>query len=143
MLSRLSTEARSLAIVGASLFMIGLLQGAAIDQFANARMGLSAHLTGVQSGMAVMLAALLWQHAQLDGLIERIARWSLAVGMVGLWVALTLSAMTGASDSLPIAGAGYEAEPLAETLVTTLVIVSSVAMVLGWGLFLVGLFRSR
>ena len=139
--SALTPQARSLAITGAALFMAGLLQGAVVDHFANPRMALSAHLDGVQSGMAVMIAALFWHHAVLGAAAERVARWTLAVGMVGLWVALTLSAITGASDSLPMAGEGYAAEPTAEAVVSALVLASSAAIVTGWGLFLLGLIR--
>ena len=141
MSSALTPQARSLAITGAALFIAGLLQGAVVDQFANPRMALSAHLDAVQSGMAVMIAALFWHHAVLGTAAERVSRWTLAIGMVGLWVALTLSAMTGASQSLPMAGAGYVAEPTAEAIVSALVLASSGAIVIGWGLFLVGLIR--
>ena len=141
MSSALTPQARSLAITGAALFIAGLLQGAVVDQFANPRMALSAHLDAVQSGMAVMIAALFWHHAVLGTAAERVSRWTLAIGMVGLWVALTLSAMTGASQSLPMAGAGYAAEPTAEAIVSALVLASSGAIVIGWGLFLVGLIR--
>ena len=139
----LTWQARSLAIAGAALFMAGLLQGAVVELFANPRMALSAHLDAVQSGMAVMIAALFWHHAALGAQTEQIARWALAAGMIGLWVALTLSAMTGASEALPMAGKGYSAGNAAETMVTSLVMASSTAIVLGWGLFLIGLLRAR
>ena len=140
---KLSPAQRGLAVSGALLFLAGLLQGAAVELFTNPRMALSAHLDAVQSGMAVMIAALFWPHAKLGGRAEPFARWALAAGMVGLWIALTLSAMTGASEALPMAGAGHSAPPLAETLVTALVLGSSAAIMVGWGLFALGLIRAR
>ena len=138
----LSRRARSLAIVGAGLFLAGLLQGLAVDRFVNPRMALSAHLDAVQSGMAVMIAALFWVHAGLSGWAEPVARWTLAAGMTGLWIALTLAAATGASDSLPMAGAGHAGSAVAERTVTILIVTSSVGIVTGWSLLLWGLVRA-
>lgn len=139
----LTPQARALAIVGALLFFAGLLQGAAVDAFANPRMALSAHLDAVQSGMAVLIAAILWHAARLGPLAERLARWTLAVGMVGLWLGITLAAASGASEALPMAGEGYSAGANTESVVTAIVVCSSAALTLGWTLFLVGLIRAR
>ena len=134
---------RSLAIAGAALFLAGLVQGAAVDLFANPRMALSAHLDAVQSGMAVMIAAAFWGNARWGALTERAARWTLAAGMVGLWLGITLSAATGASDALPMAGEGYSAVPAVEAAVTAIILTSSIALTVGWVLFLIGLVRGR
>ena len=139
----LSPAGRTLVVTGAALFLAGLLQGAGLDLHANARMALSAHLTAVQSGMAVMLAGLLWSAISLSRGIEAVARWSLAIGMVGLWVGITLAAVTGASQVLPMAGEGYGATPPAEGAVTAVVLGSSATLMLGWALFLLGLLRTR
>lgn len=143
MMRALSSKSRALAIGGAALFFAGLLQGAAVGLFANARMALSAHLTAVQSGLALMVAAAFWAHVQWSERLERIARWTLAVGMAGLWLGITLAAMTGASEALPIAGEGFSARPATETAVTVIILASSAGMVVGWGLFLIGLVRGR
>ena len=134
---------RSLVVAGAALFLVGLLQGAALDLHANPRMALSAHLTAVQSGMAVMIAGILWSATALPGRGETLARWSLAVGMVGLWLGITLAALTGASEVLPMAGEGYSAAPAAETAVSAVVMGSGASLTLGWVLFLWGLIRAR
>ena len=80
----LDQNGRALVVTGALLFLVGLLQGFAVDQFANPRMALSAHLDAVQSGMAVMLAGAFWSAARWSGGVEVVARWTLAVGMVGV-----------------------------------------------------------
>ena len=139
----LTPQARSLAIAGGTLFLAGLLQGAAVDLFANPRMALSAHLDAVQSGMAVMIAAAFWSATRWGERTEATARWTLAAGMVGLWLGITLAAMTGASEALPMAGAGFSAKPIAEVIVTALIFASSAALTIGWTLFLIGLVRAR
>ncbi|MFM9829641.1 MAG: hypothetical protein ACKVOB_13020 [Sphingomonas sp.] len=136
-------HARSLVAAGALLFLIGLLQGAIVHLFANPRMALSAHLTAVQSGMALMIAGAIWSAVSLDLALGRGARWLIITGMYGLWVGLTLSAATGASAALPIAGAGHHAGDLAETIVSALVLGSSGLITLGWLLLVVGLIRAK
>ncbi len=134
---------KALLVAGALLFLLGLLQGAAVQQFLNPRMALSAHLTAVQSGMALMIAGAVWQAVALPPALTCLCRWALVVSMFALWLGLTLSAATGASASLPIAGAGFAAAPGMELLVSALVLGSSALMIVGWGLLVVGLVRRR
>lgn len=132
---------QALLVAGAALFLIGLLQGAVLQVFDNPRMALSAHLTAVQSGMAVMLAGLAWRFVSLRPPLGRVAQWSVIGGMYGLWLGLTLSAATGASMVLPIAGSGFAAAMPVELGVAALIYVSSGAIVVGWALLLAGLAR--
>ena len=132
-----------LLIAGSLLFLLGLLQGGVVDLFVNPRMALSAHLTAVQSGTAMMVVGGIWPAVTLSRRLAAIARWAIAGGMFGLWLALTLSAATGASRSLPMAGAGYSSSPVMETIVETLLVASSAAIVVGWALLLLGLVRSK
>ncbi|RXZ64601.1 hydrogenase [Pelagerythrobacter rhizovicinus] len=134
---------KSLVVAGAILFLLGLLQGAAVQSFANPRMALSAHLTAVQSGLALMIVGVIWPAVGLNATLLKVACWAVILGMYGLWLGLTLSAATGASDALPIAGAGYKADWLSEASVSAIVLVSSGLMTLGWLLFVVGLIRRR
>ena len=134
---------KSLVVAGAALFLLGLLQGAAVQSFTNPRMALSAHLTAVQSGMALMIVGVIWSAISLSVAMLKTSRWTLILGMYGLWFGLTLSAATGASDALPIAGAGYDADRLVETGVSALVLGSSALMTFGWFLLLMGLIRSE
>jgi (hydroxyamino)benzene mutase len=138
-----SSFQRRLVLAGAVLFLLGLVQGAAVPAFTNPRMALSAHLTAVQSGTAIMVAGLAWSFAELSPALERVARLSIIYGLYGLWTGLTLAAASGASQSLPIAGAGHAASATIEAGVSAIVVVSSVVITLGWAVFVVGLLRSR
>ncbi len=57
---------RQLLIFGVLLFLFGLLNGAVIPYFTNPRMGLSAHLAGVQNGMVLLIFGLLWPYLTLS-----------------------------------------------------------------------------
>mgnify|MGYP005863599623 CR=1 FL=1 len=139
----LTTHQRTLVVAGALLFLIGLLQGAAVQSFLNPRMALSAHLTAVQSGMAMMIVGALWASADLPPTFSNIARWTIDIGMFCLWVGLTASAATGASKNLPIAGAGLSAAQTTENLVSIAVLGGSVLMTIGWSIFVIGMVRTR
>ena len=106
-------------------------------------MALSAHLTAVQSGTALIAAGAVWGLVDLQVKWDAATRLLLIVAMFGLWSTLTLAAVIGASEALALAGAGYEATATGEGLVTLLVTASSVAMVVGWSVFLIGLIRGR
>lgn len=132
---------RLLIIAGAVLFLVGLFQGLAVDFVVNPRMALSAHLTAVQSGTAIMVAGLVAGHAQFPARWHLIMQWSIALGMWVLWWGITLASLIGASEALPMAGEGYAASPRGELLVTATIVAGSVGTILGWGLLVTGLVR--
>jgi hydroxylaminobenzene mutase len=126
-----------LAKSGLWLFLTGLLIGAAIPKFTSPRLALSAHLTAVQSGTALLAIGWFWPqlvkgnaYADLLGHALWISFWMLSAG-------LTLAAAWGASKVLPIAGAGYAATPLRERVAAGVISVASVAMILTLGTLLV------
>ncbi|MEO9132758.1 MAG: hypothetical protein ABI240_16350 [Sphingomonas sp.] len=135
--------AKTLIAAGAILFLLGLLQGAAIQMFLNPRLALSAHLTAVQSGMALMIAGIIWPAIALNAALKKAAQWSIILGMYALWAGLTLSAATGASTALPIAGKGFHADQLVELGASALILGASAVMTLGWLLFVTGIIRSK
>lgn len=137
----MTAQQKSLVVAGAVLFLLGLLQGAVVQYLANPRMALSAHLTAVQSGMALMIAGLLWSHVALQARTADIARLTVVVGMYGLWLGLTVAAVTGAHANLPIAGAGQSADVTSEMVSLILILGSSGLMTIGWLLFVIGLAR--
>ena len=57
---------QQLLICGTVLFLLSLLIGFAIPVFANPRMGVEMHVTGLQSGMALWALGLMWQRVALS-----------------------------------------------------------------------------
>lgn len=134
---------QQLLIWGTVMFLLGLLVGAAIPALPNPRMGVSVHTTGLQSGLALWALGLMWQHIALpSGLLSTTAVLAV-VGLYAIFISMLLAALWGASRSLPLAGAGYHASPLRETVVTVLIAGGSLAITVAIGLVLWGLCVSR
>lgn len=113
---------------GFALFAAGLCIGAMIPRFKNPRLGLSAHLTAVQAGAALMAMGAMWptlsSHPTAGTVLGHVisaSSWSLVGG-------LTLAAVYGASRVLPIAGSATRGTPMQERLVATIVLGSSVIL---------------
>jgi hydroxylaminobenzene mutase len=122
-----------LVISGVLLLLLGLLNGALVNVLLNPRMGLSAHLAGVQNGMVLILFGLVWGRAQFSS-FSSVANVSLAVySMYGFWIALLLSAMWGTSASTPIAGKGFSGQAWQEAAVGALLMSSSLAITVACG----------
>lgn len=124
---------------GALLFVLGLVNGALVSTFTNSRMGLSAHLAGVQNGMVLLIFGLLWQRLGLSARNLRIAELSSIFSMYAIWGALFLAAVFGTSRVTPIAGAGFEGAAWQEGLVALLLYAGSAGILLGAGLVFWGL----
>lgn len=135
----LSVSARRLCWHGVLLFLLGLVTGVFIPSFMNTRMALSAHLAGVQNGMALLLFGLLWQHLSLSAAQEKIAVWSGISSMYAIWLALGFAALFGTSQATPIAGAGFSSGALQEGFVTTLLYSGSIAILVSVCVILFGL----
>ena len=110
---------------GLLLFTAGLLIGAAIPRFVNSRMGLSAHLTAVQTGTALIAFGLFWPYFEITQTLSRILAYSLLSSSYVLVVGLIIAAIFGASANLPIAGKGFQSSPAKELIVSILVFSSS------------------
>ena len=136
-------HSQSLIILGLVLFLVGLLNGAVVSYFANPRMGLSAHLAGVQNGVVLCVFGLFWGRLHLSGTLSRLSYWLSLIGMYGIWFGLLLAAVWGTSSSTPIAGAGFAGTPVEETLVTTIIGVSSLSIIVAVVLIILGAIRAR
>lgn len=115
---------------GFVLFTFGLALGVAIPRLKNPRMGLSAHLTAVQGGLALVAFALFWTNLGIGDWASTPIAFSLAASNYLLVAGLVLAAWTGASRALPIAGQGFKGSLAAETAVSILTVGSSVWMLL-------------
>ncbi|MEB3415230.1 hypothetical protein VCJ71_04040 [Alteriqipengyuania sp. WL0013] len=118
----------ALGIAGLLLFALGLVLGFAIPAFRNSRMALSAHLTAVQTGTALIATALFWQYCSVPEAWDAPIAITLGVSSYILVAGIALAGASGASSALPIAGKGFHASALLERLVGVLVGASSVPM---------------
>lgn len=134
---------RALLISGALLFLVGLLAGALVPYMHNPRMGLSAHLAGVQNALFLLVVAALWDHVSLPRRLSGALAWLGIGSMYGFWAALQLAAIWGTSQATPIAGAGFEGAPWQEGFVTWLLRGSSVAAVASTALLLTGFIKAK
>lgn len=124
----------TLAFSGVLLFLIGLLGGAAIPALKSPRIGLSAHLTALQEGIALVAFALLGAHLSLPPLRAAWIAHTLWISFYVLWAGLFLGGMWGTGRTLPLAGAGLRAEPWQEGTAQVLIAagsLGSVAAVIG------------
>jgi hydroxylaminobenzene mutase len=128
-----------LLIWGTIMFLLSLLIGIAIPALPNPRMGVSVHTTGLQSGLALWALGLMWQYIALPPGVQRATQVLAVSGLYAIFASMLLAALWGASRSLPIAGAGHQASPLRETVVTALIAGGSLAITVAIALVLWGL----
>jgi hydroxylaminobenzene mutase len=130
---------QQLLIYGTVLFLLGLLIGVAVPVLRNPRMGMSAHVAGMQSGMTLWALGLMWQRLALAAGMQRATHVLAVLGLYLIFAALVLAALWGTSRATPIAGAGHQGSRLREATVTglmaggSLAILAAVVLVL-WGL---------
>ena len=134
-------QSHYLLVNGMLLFILGLLNGLVIPLFKNKRMGLSAHLAGVQSGMVLLLFGFLWARLSLPETLLSASYWLSLYSMYAIWLALLLAAIWGSSRSTPIAGAGFEASEQQELIVKLLLVSGSLAIIAASGAILWGLLE--
>ncbi|MDP3856391.1 MAG: hypothetical protein Q8Q73_01370 [Stagnimonas sp.] len=125
-----------LLVAGTVLFLLGLLTGLALPVLKNKRMGLSAHLVGVQHGMVLWALGLIVPQLAPAPAIDGWMVYSFLLGLYGLWLAMLLAAIWGASQALPMAGAGHRASAGRERIVAALVYLPATLIVLGTVLLL-------
>ena len=114
-----------LCFAGLALFMLGLLNGLAIPRMRSPRLGLSAHLTGVQAGTFLIAVGLMWPRLSLTQAWSDVLANGLWVSMVLIWVSLVLAGVFGAGHGLAIAGQGMTTTPVRQRLVSVLLIAGS------------------
>jgi hydroxylaminobenzene mutase len=135
----MSPIAHQFLICGTVLFLLSLLASVAMPVFVNPRMGVSAHVAGLESGLTLWALGLMWQYAALPAGIQRATQLLAVLGLYAIFVSLLLAAIWGTSRSTPIAGAGHQGSPLREAVVAVLLgsgsLASLIAIVLVlWGL---------
>jgi (hydroxyamino)benzene mutase len=114
-----------LCFTGMLLFALGLLNGLAIPRLRSPRIGLSAHLTAVQSGTFLIACGLLWPKLDLGAPWSEALGHGLWVSLYAVWLALLLAGIFGAGRGLEIAGQGHTTSPGRQGLVTVLLAAGS------------------
>ena len=124
---------------GVMLFLLGLVTGLVVQQMANPRMGLAAHLEGLMNGTFLLALGAAWRFVRLS---PRTAKTAFLVALYGTyanWAATTIAAVFGTASMTPIASGDHQGEGWQEVLVTfgfgsvALAMLFSSAVIL-WGL---------
>jgi (hydroxyamino)benzene mutase len=124
---------------GMFLFLLGLLTGFAESHFANVRMGLAAHLEGVENGILLLALGAIWPHVHLGRGAQAVAFWTALCGTYANWLFTMLAAIFGTGALSPITAPGFKAQPWQESLVTAGLMSVGIAIVLSALVFLWGL----
>jgi hydroxylaminobenzene mutase len=118
-----------LCFAGVLLFLFGLLTGFAIPRCRSARLGLSAHLTGVQSGTFLLALGLLWPRLVIAPGWSSVLANTTWASLYMVWLSLLLAAIFGAGRGLPIAGQGITTTTVRQTAVSVLMAIGSLGIV--------------
>ena len=121
----METLSSTLCFMGALLFMLGLLTGAGIPSVRSPRIGLSAHLAAIESGLALIAFGLLIPHLAISIEWAGAIGHSLWISLYVLWVGLLFAAAYGTGNALPIAGAGLAAKVWQENTARILITIGS------------------
>jgi hydroxylaminobenzene mutase len=130
--------------LGVLLILIGLLTGLVVPMLAVPRLGLSAHIVGVMSGMLLAIFGLAWPRAALSERSASIGCWLAVYSCYAGWLAPLIGGIAGAGASmLPVASGGLRGSALAEGSISLLLGSAAVAIVSCCAILLSGLRRAR
>jgi hydroxylaminobenzene mutase len=128
---------------GTLLFLLCLLTGlmlAVMPGVANNPRGvLSGHLEGVMNGMFLMIVGLMADRIRLSTRASSICTGLLLYATFVNWITTTIGGILGASQAMPIAGAGHHASPAAEQVIMIVVVTVAFAIITAVGMLLFGL----
>jgi (hydroxyamino)benzene mutase len=120
----MATLSSTLCFMGVLLFMLGLLTGFGIPSFRSPRIGLSAHLDAIESGLALIAFGLILPHLAISPGWAATIGGALWISLYLLWIGLLFAAVFGTGKVLPIAGGELAAKRWQE-------IVARILMTLG------------
>lgn len=121
----------TLCFAGTLLFLLGLLTGLGIPLFRSPRIGLSAHLAAIESGLGLIGFGLLLPHLLLSPAWAAGFTHLLWISLYVLWIGLVFGAAYGTGKTLPIAGAGFAATPWQEITARILISLGSLGSAAG------------
>jgi hydroxylaminobenzene mutase len=93
------------------------------------RLGLSAHLTGLEGGTFLIAVGLMWPRLTLTGVLSGVLANGLWISIDLVWVALLLAGVFGAGRGFGIAGQGMTTTAGRQRLVTLLLALGSLGCV--------------
>jgi (hydroxyamino)benzene mutase len=118
-----------LSFMGALLFLLGLLTGFGIPMFRSPRIGVSAHLDAIESGLGLIAFGLLIPHLTISLGWASFIGYTMWISLYVLWLGLLFGAVWGTGRTIPIAGAGVSAEPWQENSARSLISLGSIGSV--------------
>ncbi len=139
----LSKASTRLAKAGLALFVMGLILGGLIPVFENPRLALSAHLTAVQSGTALIVFGLLWDYTGLNNIRSSVLSNAIWISAYSLSAGLSLGAAFGGSRLTPLASPESRADSWQEILSGVLIMSGSVGMLIASSAWLFLWLRAR
>lgn len=135
-------QSEKLIFLGVLLFFLGLVAGLFIPMMANPRMGLSTHLEGIMNGLFLCVLGLIWKRLNLPDRWIYLGFWLALYGTFANFLAVLISAITGAGKLMPIAG-GKDGDPFIESIISTLLITLTVSMLTVCLIVLAGLYKPQ
>lgn len=123
-----SKQSDRLIFLGLILFLLGLIIGLFVQNMANPRMALSAHLEGIMNGMFLMVLGLIWQRLSLTPSKLNVAYGLAVYGTFANLLAVLIAAITGFGKMMPIAG-GEQGTALLEGLISFLLVTLALCMI--------------
>jgi hydroxylaminobenzene mutase len=133
-------QSDKLLFFGVLLFFLGLVVGLFIPMMANPRMGLSSHLEGVLNGIFLIVLGLIWNKLELSLRWLSVTYWLSLFGTFANWFSVLIAAIFNSGKMMPLAD-GREGTPIAEGIVTFLLVSLSIAMLAICILIMTGLFK--
>ena len=130
---------RRFLLLGAVLFLLGLLSGLVPGMMENPRMGLSAHMQGITNGTFLLAVGAIWGWVRLTPLAQRIVFWMFAFGTLANWLATQLAAYWGTGRMTPIMARGFAGTDWQERVVSDALIAVTITMLIGAVLLVIGL----
>jgi (hydroxyamino)benzene mutase len=115
-----------LCFTGVLLFALGLLTGFAIPALRSPRIGLSAHVAAIQSGLALVAVGLVGSRLALSEAWAAAIAHTLWISLYVLWLGLVFAGVFGTGRTLPIAGGALRAKPWQEA--TALVLIGGASL---------------
>jgi|SRR5580700_926422 hydroxylaminobenzene mutase len=133
------TFGRRMIFQGMLLFLIGLLMGPIILIAESPITAVAGHVGALMTATFMIAVGAIWERFSLSPQAAAIAFWTLVYSAYANAIGVTLAALWGAGQALPIAAAGSHASPIEEVIVSFFVVtgvptVLAAVVILLWGL---------